>query len=256
MSIVGLQLCSIRVLLRMPVPTFLSPRLLLMLLAPLQMEDLIAEDIMYLSHKMQKYEAGTDLETPCLLIDFQGARKFRAGERSSQALPAVVMTGLAHHAQWLDSNQPLFWLNFSPPAQDKTPYLAILLSQEPAAPQIIDHRGEHAAILLNGHRIKPNPNDLPASHRSGTSKSSSEKLLFAIYGDYYKDPHLSSALSPKARGHCGREQKGWESHSVLQTPHTHVSCTYAVTVIRHMHKPDHVRRGERRWTRYPILSNW
>lgn len=80
LSIVGLQLCSIRVLLRMPVPTFLSPRLLLMLLAPLQMEDLIAEDIMYLSHKMQKYEAGTDLETPCLLIDFQGARKFRAGE--------------------------------------------------------------------------------------------------------------------------------------------------------------------------------
>lgn len=104
-------------------------------------------------HKMQKYEAGTDLETPCLLVDFQGARKFRAGERSSQALSVVVMTGLAHHAQWLNSNQSLFWLNFSPPAQDKTSYLAILLSQEPAAPQIIDHRGEHAAILLNGHKI-------------------------------------------------------------------------------------------------------
>lgn len=88
----------------MLVPTFSSPRLLLMLLAPLQMEDLIAEDFMYLSHKMQKYEAGTDLETPCLLIDFQGARKFHEGERSSQALPAAVMTGLAHRAQWLSSN--------------------------------------------------------------------------------------------------------------------------------------------------------
>lgn len=75
-----------------------------MLLAPLQMEDLIAEDIMYLSHKMQKYEADTDLETPCLLIVFQDAIKFHAGERSSQALPATVMTGLAHRAQWISSN--------------------------------------------------------------------------------------------------------------------------------------------------------